>query len=88
MNREWYDAFLKPDCLVGANTNTRKAMARNRPISDNFKHRLRPCMDNADFARLICLATGGAHSQGLYEPPDGPRFGVREGTGRIDRKRR
>jgi len=62
MNREWYDAFLKPDCLVGANTNTRKAMARNRPISDNFKHRLRPCMDNADFARLIAASPQAEHT--------------------------
>ncbi len=52
MNREWYDAFLRPDCLVGANTETRTALARNTPFSDNFKQRLRPCMDAADFARL------------------------------------
>ena len=65
MNRDWYDAFLKPDCLVGANTNTRKAMARNRPISENFKHRLRPCMDNADFARLIAASPQTEHTARL-----------------------
>ena len=54
----WYTAWLKPDCMVGANTKSRKDLAANRDISDNFKQRLRACMDPAEYDRLT--AGGGA----------------------------
>lgn len=52
----WYTAWLKPDCMVGANTKSRKDLAANRDISDNFKQRLRACMDPTEYDRLM----GGA----------------------------
>ena len=58
----WYQAWLQPDCMVGANTNARRAMAQNKPLSDTFKQRLRPCMGSDEYTKLLAGAAPVSHT--------------------------
>ena len=49
---DWYAAWLKPDCPVGANTDTRKLMMAGDPLPDKYKRRIgRECMTAGEFER-------------------------------------
>lgn len=80
----WYQAWLQPDCMVGANTNARRAMAQNRPLSDTFKQRLRACMDSEEYDKLTRGAPPVQYTARMPRSHDAsPRDSVRARKGSV-----